>query len=73
MSAMVLTDWDRSSFYGDACYIVFVIAEWPLSLAGFFLPAEPPALLTLLLCIISGLFWGCAVDLFLHSWKIRVT
>jgi hypothetical protein len=64
MSAVLLTDWDRSSFYGDVCYILFVVAEWPLSLVHLFLPGDPPALISLLLCIISGLIWGSVVDLF---------
>ena len=73
-TAMCFTDWDGSSLYGDACYIFFVIAEWPVVLGAIlFDPRDPPAFVWVLLCIITGLFWAGVVDLFFVWRKRHVT
>ena len=70
-SGILFTDWDRSSLYGDACYIIFMIAEWPVFLGAIlFEPRDPPTFMWVLLFAITGLFWAGMADLF-FVWRKR--
>ena len=73
LSAVLFTDWDSSSIYGDICYVLIVIlAEWPLflSFAVFYAQAEPPLFVVLFLYIFAAVFWAALIDRFI-VWKRR--
>jgi hypothetical protein len=74
ISMVMFTDWDTSSFYGDTCFVILLVAEWPIVLSAyFFRHDDPPMIVFLFLYFISGLFWAGIVDLFFVWRKRRFT
>ena len=64
LSMVLFVDPSSPSIYGSFCYIFLVIAAWPFKLWLLIDPAKPPAIVTFLLFLISGLFWAAVVDVF---------
>ncbi|HLX70281.1 MAG TPA: hypothetical protein VKV04_11705 [Verrucomicrobiae bacterium] len=62
LSMVLFTNPSSPSFYGSFCYIFLAIAAWPFELCVLIRPAAPPAVVTFLLFVISGLFWAAVVD-----------
>lgn len=68
MSMVLFTDPASPSFYGWFCHIFLAIVAWPFELWLLIHPVKPPAIVTFLLFVISGLFWAAVVDVF-HELK----
>lgn len=64
LSMVIFTDPSSPSIYGSFCYIFLVVAAWPFQLCLLIHPEKPPAIVTFLLFLISGLFWAAVVDVF---------
>lgn len=64
LSVVLFTDPSSPSIYGSFCYIFLAIAAWPFKLYLLIHPVKPPAIVTFLLFVISGLFWAAVVDVF---------
>jgi hypothetical protein len=63
LSMVLFTDPSSPSFYGSFCYIFLVIVAWPFELCLLIHHGAPPAGVTFLLFVISGLFWAAVADL----------
>lgn len=63
LSMVIFTDPSLPSFWGWFCYFFLVIAAWPFELCFLIHHGAPPAVLTFLLFVFSGLFWAAIVDL----------
>jgi hypothetical protein len=71
LSMLIFTDWDTPSFFGNTCFIILLVAEWPLVLCSFvFMPGNPPMIVCIFLYVISGLFWASIADL-VFVWRKR--
>lgn len=62
LSMVFFTDPSSPSIYGSFCYIFLIVAAWPFELCLLIHPGKPPAIVTFLLFVISGLFWAAVVD-----------
>ena len=71
MSMILFVDPSSPSVYGGFCSIFLMIAAWPFELWLLIHPEKPPAIVTFLLFVISGLFWAAVVDLFYELKKVR--
>lgn len=68
LSMVIFTDPSSPSIYGSFCFIFLVVVAWPFELWFLIHPVKPPAIVTFLLFVISGLFWAAVVDVF-HELK----
>lgn len=62
LSMVIFTDPSSPSFYFWFCDIFLIIAAWPFELCWIIHQGAPPAAVTFLLFVISGLFWAALVD-----------
>jgi hypothetical protein len=70
LSMVIFTDPSSPSFFGWFCYIFLMIAAWPFELWFLFHHGAPPAAVTFLLFVTSGLFWAAVVDVLYELKKI---
>ena len=62
LSMVIFMDPSSPSLYGLFCYYFLLIAAWPFKLCFLIHQGRPPAVVTFLLFVFSGLFWAAVVD-----------
>lgn len=68
MYMVLFVDPSSTSLFSWFCSVFLMIAAWPFELWLLIHPAKPPAVVTFVLFVISGLFWAAVVDV-LHELK----
>jgi hypothetical protein len=69
MFMCLFTDLDSPSVLGSICFIFLVIAMWPLMLCALIFHGDPPVAISLILFVISVLFWPRLVELLFMTKK----